>query len=1666
MKKLLSLLLAFVMLFSCLPVTSLADNDPTALILPVGIETVDEEAFAGDTTIETVVIGKKASAIGKRAFAGCTGLKAVSIGSMDIEIADNAFEGCGSDIVFYAHDDSTARLWALAHGYEFESLDADSDSLAQLKKLIAISGFNGSGLMSSLSECLIVRTTPGYNHLPDISAYDPVEIFKSEASLYYVQFEDAEHAEQCAELLMNDPYVINVEADRVLEYSDAMASGITEADSWGSSDVMGFDVYSTFVAERTSGNVTIAVIDSGMNSSAWSGKLSAKSRSYVDTDPYTDSLRHGSKVASVLNDCLGEAVNNCTMMSLKVKNSNAQFRTIIIIEALKQAINGGADIINMSFGWESVSNEVSNQILNAREKGILLVAASGNGTGAVMYPAKDDGVIAVSALSKNESTGYTVNSRTGSEIAFTAPGTHLSTSAYPQLDALGDASVLSSTSFAAPQIAAALALIKLDPTHTGSAETILAGCCESADELGLPQSNCGNGLPQLDRLAVIDVSQVTLKNVDGKDIPSTLWVGEDFLLTWDILPDNASDKTAGILSNDSSILSVKQYSSNISRVKAQAAGEATVTVTAGKVSTHVTIHVLQQVNKISILGAVSGATLKLGDTMQLAAEVKPGSASDKTVIWRSLTPGIAEVSDTGLVTPIAAGQAKISCEAADGYGTSAQIELNVVEVPDAESITLTADEADISSGSITLEKGETLTLHYEILPELAPQEVSFTALPAGIVTISDEGVLTAVEAGTVSVIAAASTGKNVLAFLSVKVVISPTAVEVSTGKTVLDLGEITVARANISPADATENKITWSSTNSAVAEIDSNGIIAATGKGTAEITATTANGISDSVVITVRKPITISFNANGTNVHGDLSSIGAYSGYAVGTLPVVTRDYYEFLAWFTSDGTKINETSIFEDDVTLFAHWTENPFTIVFDANGGSCATTEQTASVNVKIGALPTPERDSYTFLGWFTEPEGGEAIISDYIQSNDSELKLYAHWQANPYTVTLDANGGSCTEKTLSGTVDSAIGTLPVPTRNYYSFDGWYTGPDYGIEITSSYVKTDDNDITVYAHWTANKYNITFDVNGGSCDTSSKQASVDSKIGKLPVASLPYYDFVGWYTAKEGGTRVTGSYSKADDGDMTVYAHWQPHTYTISFNANGGSAVTAISGTVDKAIGTLPESTRSYYDFDGWYTAADGGTKVDGTYKQSTDSELTLYAHWTAQSYTMSFDANGGSCDTESTEGTVGTAIGTLPVPARSYYSFLGWFTAEAGGTQVTEAYIQTTTDPITVYAHWDPNSYDIKLDLNTGDANSSVITVSGKVGTELGTLSEPTRSYYQFHGWFTAATGGEKITASYVQDTDDTLTLYAHWEAFDVKIYFNANGADAEITPSSKTVKVDSPVGELPVPTRDGFSFLGWFLDEYNANKNAAQVDSKTVFTTDASVTLYARWQSGWVETIPEEDSNNVIEVSYSYTRTAESKEAELEGFIPNGYRWDVTGVGEAYYGSFPETYYPNHWTILESRTEAFEAYETETAKREVENNRAGWYYWHWMYDTNYYNVTNVEIYNEQGPGPDNDKLYYFFYAFTSEEDAPYLDNDYCNSCDLPSYDCSGIIPSADKINASRGGAGNPRMFRFERNLSSYIDFEKVYLFKCEVQYSPDDPGNSSNIIHLHTYYKYIT
>jgi uncharacterized repeat protein (TIGR02543 family) len=341
--------------------------------------------------------------------------------------------------------------------------------------------------------------------------------------------------------------------------------------------------------------------------------------------------------------------------------------------------------------------------------------------------------------------------------------------------------------------------------------------------------------------------------------------------------------------------------------------------------------------------------------------------------------------------------------------------------------------------------------------------------------------------------------------------------------------------------------------------------------------------------------------------------------YTVELLPLTllapTRANYSFAGWSLNGGTsKYSEIPTgFSGNINLTATWIATPYSISYIVGDGENAS-ENPSSYDVTDSAitLQAPTRTGYTFDKWtIGDDEITEIVPADYAPN---AISLTAHWIAIPYNIAYDLSGGTNASGNPSGyTMDAQEITLQSPTRTGYDFVNWTDAGGSAITKITPAEFTVPADIALTANWTPTSYTIAYNLDSGTNgDDNPTEYTIEDAI-TLSDPTRAGYTFAGWTGA--GVTQDTDDnyvIATGTTGNIELTATWELITYTVTFDANGGNAVSlasALTGVGGK-LASLPEPTRSGYSFTGWFTAESGGTQITTSTVFDTDS--TIYAQW----------------------------------------------------------------------------------------------------------------------------------------------------------------------------------------------------------------------------------------------------------------------------------------------------------------------------------------------------------------------------------------------------------------------------------------------------------------------
>ncbi|MCI9225518.1 MAG: hypothetical protein HFE91_08615 [Acutalibacter sp.] len=469
-------------------------------------------------------------------------------------------------------------------------------------------------------------------------------------------------------------------------------------------------------------------------------------------------------------------------------------------------------------------------------------------------------------------------------------------------------------------------------------------------------------------------------------------------------------------------------------------------------------------------------------------------------------------------------------------------------------------------------------------------------------------------------------------------------------------------------------------------------------------------------------------------------------------LPTPTNTGKTLLGWFTAadnTGKQVSASDTAKGDITeLYAHWTTSEYVVTLDDNGGKFRDDQKIRSHPYQYGDtygdfvtntdyIPDPPA-GHTFIGWYTEKEGGTMLTSS--TRFTESCTIFAHWKADQFKVTLDLGYDS---NTTVHTVDydtelSKVLPSPEPDRTGYAFEGWFedkafTKPaDTKLKIQA--------DITLYAKWKEAK-RVSLDVGGGKLPENTPayiNVYEGGTYAKLPTPTWPGSIFKGWWTQKTGGKQVKPSDTVPAPSSIpvTLYARWESKKITVYLDYNGapGEAGRTITCSVGDTYKSLPTYLSwAGHEFMGWYTKETGGEKVEKTTIVSVPSddveELTLFAHW---GYTVVFEPGDGSGTMDKVAAEMDQPY-TLPectFTAPDGMRFGGWAIGSPDAPTQPAGSQYTVVRNLALYATWTDKPITITVTCTSGGSlatdDGKTNTVTAERGTDVTFIARPNAGY----------------------------------------------------------------------------------------------------------------------------------------------------------------------------------------------------------------------------------------------------------------------------------------------------------------------------------------------------
>ena len=593
---------------------------------------------------------------------------------------------------------------------------------------------------------------------------------------------------------------------------------------------------------------------------------------------------------------------------------------------------------------------------------------------------------------------------------------------------------------------------------------------------------------------------------------------------------------------------------------------------------------------------------------------------------------------------------------------------------------------------------------------------------------------------------------------------------------------------------------------------------------------------------------------------------------------------YRFDGWYTAPngGGRYDFNTPFTDNVTVYAHWIGNGYTVRFAGNGATGGNTPDQAfrydiGQNLRRNGFT---RDGYTFTGWKRadnqQAYGDGQWVTNLTTQPDGIVTMVAQWSANEAHIRYNPNppagktaGGNGTPNWDGHTGDTpAIGGNGW-TIDGYTFAGWTTNADGGgTKYAPGASWTANGTLTLYAQWTPGEAGLTYDGNGATGGKTDPQNGVtDQKVNvRQNGFTRDGYTFVRWDTQADcRGKAVNPGDKWTLQGSSTLYACWTGNMQPLTYHGNGatGGNTAAQSGkTGDELTTNANGFTRDGYTFVRWDTAKDGSGTAYGEGKNGVGRYTMkpagndLYAIWQANPASIQYrDDYGATGSTPDTTGVTGQNV-TIAQNGftRPGYTFTGWARDRRTDPSLQPGGRYTLTPgTTTLWAQWKADPAHLIYNSNSGSTSQTRRT-DGVVDQTLTVIANPfTRSGYTFTGWNTQADGrgkayaagnGFRLVADAKSNPVNTSVLYAQWRINRVALKFDPNGGTGgypDITVDAFTTVTIPADAKEPKVQRPGFRFTGWAMKPApGAGDTILGPGKGTVTMPDqGSITVYAQW-----------------------------------------------------------------------------------------------------------------------------------------------------------------------------------------------------------------------------------
>ena len=593
---------------------------------------------------------------------------------------------------------------------------------------------------------------------------------------------------------------------------------------------------------------------------------------------------------------------------------------------------------------------------------------------------------------------------------------------------------------------------------------------------------------------------------------------------------------------------------------------------------------------------------------------------------------------------------------------------------------------------------------------------------------------------------------------------------------------------------------------------------------------------------------------------------------------------YRFDGWYTAPngGNKYDFNTPLTNNVTVYAHWVGNGYTVRFAGNGATGGSTpDQAFQYNIGQNLRRNGfVRDGYTFTEWKRadnqQAYGDGQWVTNLTTQPNGIITMVAQWSANEAHIRYNPNppAGKTTGGQGTPNWDGHTGDTPTIGQNGwtidgYTFAGWATSPDgSGARYAPGARWTANGTLTLYAQWTPGQASLTYDGNGATGGKTDPQNGVtDQRVNvRQNGFTRDGYAFTGWNTQPDGrGQAWAPDAVWTLHGTGVLYARWRGNQQRLNYHGNGntGGNTESQDGRTGDVLDTRANGfTRDGYEFVEWNTRADGtgdhyGKGTNGVAKWTMlPAGNDLYAIWQANPASIQYRDDWGA--TGSTPDTTGVTGQDVTIARNGFtrpgYTFTGWARDRRTNPSLQPGGRYTLTPgTTTLWAQWKADPAHLIYNSNSGSTSQTHRT-DGVVDQTLTVIANPfTRPGYTFTGWNTQADGrgraytagnGFRLVADPKSNPVNTSVLYAQWRINRVTLKFNPNGGTGgypDITVDAFTTVTIPADAKEPKVQRPGFRFTGWAMKPTpGAGDTILSPGKGTVSMPDrGSITVYAQW-----------------------------------------------------------------------------------------------------------------------------------------------------------------------------------------------------------------------------------